>query len=168
MDTLASSHGTLPQTRQTWRGKPVRELFADLINKYPDAGEEALRRHFHEEARNNAEYLDAIIDYAFDAAFRAYARQTEREPVTAAQRASVTAVRAAEARAHAERVEYIKEQIILLNQEMPNGKRARNCTLDYMYRLGGVYRKIGKRGSARLVGAVYNEEQYRQKLQGLT
>lgn len=159
--------GTLPQTRQTWRGKPVRELFAELVSKFPGATEDALRRQFREQAVNDQDYLDAIIDYAFDAAWRAYERQAEREPITAAQRASVAASRAADLKAHAERVEYIKEQIILLNQEMPNGKRARNCTLDYMYKLGGAYRKIGKQGSTRLVGAVYNEEQYRKKLGGL-
>ena len=115
----------------------------------------------------DGEYLDAIIDYAFDAAFRAYDRQAKYEPPTARERATVATQKAVALQAHAERVQYIKEKIILLNQEMPNGMRARNCTLDYMYRLGGAYRRIGKQGSKKLVGSVYDEGTYRTKLQGL-
>lgn len=160
--------GNLPQTHQTWRDKPVRELFSEIVASHPKAGEDTLRRHFMEKAKSDDDYLEAIIDYAFDAAFRAYQRQAEREPPTAQARASSALRRAADLQAHAERVEYIKEQIILLNQEMPNGKRARYCTLDYMYRLGGAYRNIGKRGSQKLVGSVYDETAFRKKLQGCT
>lgn len=159
--------GSLPQTRQTWRGKPVRELFAEIVAKYPTADEDKLRKHFREEAMTDPEYLDAILDYAFDAAWRAYERQADVAPPTAQQKAMAAEKRAAELKAHAEKVEYVKEQIILLNLEMPNGCRARNCTLDYMFRLGGAYRRIGKQGSKKLVGAVYDEETYRKKLQGL-
>jgi len=160
--------GSLPQTRQTWRDKPVRELFSEIASSHPNAGEETLRRHFRKMARADEDYLDAIIDYAFDAAFRAYERQVEKQPVSAQDRAISAAKRAEALQVHAERVEFIKEQIIMLNQEMPNGKRARNCTLDYMFRLGGAYKKIGKRGSQKLVGSVYDEAGYRKKLQGLT
>jgi hypothetical protein len=159
--------GNLPQTRQTWRNKPVRELFAEIVAANPQATEDMLRRRFREAAKADDEYLDAILDYAFDAAWRAYERQAEIEPPTAQQKASLAAKKAAELQAHAEKVEYIKEQIILLNQEMPNGKRARYCTLDYMFRLGGAYRRIGKQGSQKLVGTVYDEAAYRKKLQGL-
>jgi hypothetical protein len=159
--------GNLPQTRQTWRGKPVRELFAEIVAKEPHASEDKMRKRFREEAMADPEYMEAILDYAFDAAWRAYGRQTENEPQTAQQKASAASKRAAELQAHAEKVEYIKEQIILLNQEMPNGKRARYCTLDYMFRLGGAYRRIGKQGSQKIVGTVYDEAAYRKKLNGL-
>lgn len=162
-----TSVGNLPQTRQTWRNKPVRELFAEVLQAHPTAGEEKLRRYFREEARQDEDYLDAILDYAFDAAYRAHQKQSEKEPPTANDRAAAAVKRADELQAHAARVEYVKEQIILLNQEMPNGKRARNCTLDYMYKLGGAFRKIGKNGSRKLVGYVYNEDEYRSKLHGL-
>src|SRR5262245_18515438 len=130
----------LPQTRQTWRGKPVRELFAEIVASHPRAHIDTWRNKFRKEAQADQEYMDAIIDYAFDAALRAYENQRTREPMSVSQKADNAAARAAELKAHAERVEFIKEQIILLNQEMPNGKRARNCTLDYMYRLGGAYK----------------------------
>jgi hypothetical protein len=157
----------LPQTRQTWRNKPVRELFAEIREAHPNATEDMLRRRFKEAAREDDEYLDAILDYAFDAASRAYEKQTARVAPTIQQRANVATQRAAALQSHAERVEYIKEQIILLNQEMPNGKRARYCTLDYMYRLGGKFRLIGKQGSQKQVGEAYSEETYRAKLGGL-
>jgi hypothetical protein len=157
----------LPQTRQTWRGKPVRELFAEIIAAHPGANETKLRREFQEAARADMEFLDAIIDYAFDAAFRAYQMQIEKASVTVAARAAAAAKRASDLKTHAARVEFIKEQVVLLNQEMPNGKRARNCTLDYMFRLGGAYRKVGKAGSQKLVGTVYDEPAYRAKLRGL-
>lgn len=160
--------GNLPQTRQTWRSKPIRELFAEIAAASPDAGEDAMRRRFREEALADSDYLDAIIDYAFDAAWRAYERQAKTAPPTARERAEAASKHAATLQAHAERVEYIKEQIILLNQEMPNGKRARYCTLDYMYRLGGAYSRIGKKGDQKLVGAVYDETSYRKNLLGLT
>jgi hypothetical protein len=158
----------LPQTRQTWRNKPVRELFAEIAGANPRASEDMLRKRFREAALEDTDFLDAIIDYAFDAAFRAYERQAESEPPTAQSMATVAAQKAADLQAHAERVAFVKEQIILLNQEMPNGKRARYCTLDYMYRLGGAYRQVGKQGSQKAVGVVYSEEAYRKKLKGLT
>jgi hypothetical protein len=159
--------GNLPQTRQTWRSKPVRELFADIVADNPNADEEKLRKLFRNEALSDEDYLDAIIDYAFDAAWRAYERQAPALPPTAREKAAAARKKAEELEAHAEKVRFVKEQIILLNQEMPNGKRARNCTLDYMYRLGGAYRRIGKLNSRKLVGATYNEEDYRTKLRGL-
>jgi hypothetical protein len=157
----------LPQTKQTWRNKPVRELFAEIATANPQADEERLRKLFREQAMADSEYLTAIIDYAFDAAWRAYERQVEVIPPTAQQKAMAATKKASELQAHAERVEYIKEQIILLNQEMPNGKRARYCTLDYMYRLGGAYRRVGKQGSQKIIGTVYDEEAYRNKFSGL-
>lgn len=156
--------GNLPQTRQTWRNKPIRELFAEIADANPNASEDTLRKLFRKEALVDGEYLDAIVDYAFDAAYRAYERQANAAPLTAHERAETATNRAAELQAHAERVQYIKEQIILLNQEMPNGRRARHCTLDYMYRLGGAFRRVGKRGSQKAVGSVYDEDAYRKKL----
>lgn len=160
--------GSYPQTRQTWRNKPVRELFAEILAANPGASEEKLRRRFRDQAMADEDYLIAIIDYAFDAARRAYERLAQSEPITAEQKAANARKRATEFEAHAERVRYVKEQIILLNQEMPNGKRARFCSLDYMYRLGGAYRRIGRRGDSKLVGQVYDEASYRAKLGGLT
>lgn len=159
--------GSLGATRQTWRNKTIREVLADLVERNPRASEDRLRALFAECVRDDDEYLSAVIDYAFDNTYRARVRQEARQPVSAIGRAEQLEARAQEARQHAERVEYIKERIILLNQEMPNGMRARNCTLDYMYRLGGKFKTVGKPGSRKTVGETYTEDQYRAKLKGV-
>lgn len=157
--------GRLAATRQTWRQKAVRDLLADVIASHPKAREDQLRSEFHRAAREDEDYFEAVCDYAFDAAMRA--RSQQKEPPTAADRAVALARKAEEAHAHAEKVAYIKEQIILLNQEMPNGQRARHCTLDYMFRLGGAFRRVGKKGSKATVGGTYSEAEYRKKLAGV-
>lgn len=161
--------GTLPATRQTWKAKTARDLLADIISQYPSSREDKWRREFISAVRTDDDYLEAVCDYAFDAAMLARSRQATaaRAAPTAEVRAVTAQRRADEAKAHAERVSFVKEQIILLNQEMPNGKRARFCTLDYMFRLGGAFRRIGKQGSTKLVGEAFSEEQYRAKLKGL-
>lgn len=159
--------GRLAATRQTWRKKTVRELVSEIVATSPKISEPQARRMFREQVRNDEEYFLAVADYAFDAAWRAIEVQKERRRPTSEDRAIRASTAAAQAQEQADMTKYIKEQIILLNQEMPNGKRARYCTLDYMYRLGGAFRRVGKQGSHKLVGSAYSEEQYRQKLQGL-
>lgn len=165
METQLFGDDVLPQTRQTWRRKAHRELFAMIISANQKLDEESLRRLYHREAKADVGYLNAIIDYAFDAAFRAH-REQLRAP-TAQQVAEVARVRAVDLQKHADHVESVKRQIVLLNQQMPNGKQARYCTLDYMYRLGGVYLRVGKARSQVLVGDAYSEDEYRKKLGGL-
>jgi hypothetical protein len=154
----------LSATKQTWRKKSTRDLLAEIIDEHPDVNEDQWRRYFIIAAREDEEYFEAICDYAFDAAMVSRSRLSSRKEPTADERASKMQNKAVEARVHAEQVAYVKERIILLNQEMPNGQRARYCTLDYMYKLGGAYQRIGKYGSNRIVGEVFNEEQYRSKL----
>lgn len=161
--------GKLGATRQTWKQKNIRDVFADIKTSHPSASENKLRREFRSIVRNDDDLIDSVIDYAFDNAFLTYERHKARtqEPLSAEARADRAEIRAKEAREAAKKVEYIKEQIILLNQELPNGKRARFCTLDYLYKLGGAYKNAGKKGSCKLVGQAYTEEEYRQKLRGV-
>jgi hypothetical protein len=159
--------GQLAATKQTWRHTTVRELVADLIAQKPGASDDRLRAAFKAAVRADDDYFDAVTDYAFDAALRAIRTQKHTPPVTADEKAKRARVKAREAASHAKAVAYVKEQIILLNQELPNGKRARFCTLDYLYSLGGAYRAAGKKGSTKLVGQEYSEAQYRAKLSGV-
>jgi hypothetical protein len=154
--------GTYGAKRQTWKVKTIRELLTGLLAEHPSANEQKLRQVFIDAVRNDEDYFAAVCDYAFDNAMaarvkRPVAESSERQADRAQQRAN-------EAKLHAEKVSYIKEQIVLLNQELPNGKRARFCTLDYLFKLGGAYRRVGKRGSQKLVGETYSETQYRAKL----
>lgn len=159
--------GKLGATRQTWRSKTVREVLTDIVSQYPNASETRLRKEFRTAVRNDDDYFDAVCDYAFDNAYRARVIQQAKAPPSAENRAERLQQRATEAKEHAARVKFVKEQIILLNQEMPNGKRARYCTLDYLYRLGGKYKSAGKNGSSKLVGQQYSEQEYRAKLSGV-
>jgi len=154
-------------TRQTWRDKNLRELLVEIVTAKPTGLESQWRREFRDQVRDDPDYFDAVCDYAFDNAIVSIRKAQERKAPSADLLAKKAETRAVEARKHAERVQYLKEQVILLNQEMPNGKRLRFCTLDYLYRLGGKYRQLGKLNSTKLVGQVYSEESYRAKLVGL-
>lgn len=152
--------GIQPAKRQTWRHRDYRSLLKEIMDENPNIPDSILRIKYKSVAREDEDYFDAICDYAFDAAFRALHRNYDGHPSPKKTQDKNNERDLA--------VNSIKEQIILLNQEMPNGKRARYCTLDYLYRLGGVYRTVGKRGSSKLVGEIYSEQDYRKKLGGLT
>jgi hypothetical protein len=160
--------GRTGAARQTWRDKNLRELVVEVVTAKPKGTEAQWRQDFRDMVRNDPDYLDAVCDYAFDNAIVAIRKAQERKSPSAQEQAARAEARAKEARDHAEHVGFLKEQVILLNQEMPNGKRLRFCTLDYLYRLGGKYRQIGKINSAKLVGEAYSEGEYRKKLAGLT
>ncbi len=164
MEIHSANH--LAATKQTWRNKviTVRELFAQIVEANPRGSETTWRKAFLETVKDDTDALEAISDYTFDACFRAYVsiKTHERTKKTVVQQKKQ---KAAESAVAEEAASFIKEKIILLNQEMPNGKRARNCTLDYFYRLGGAYRKLGKQGDRTLIGAKYNETEYRAKLE---
>jgi hypothetical protein len=147
--------------RQTWRAKPVRELLAQIIAENKDADEKTLRREFRAAVRDDDDYFLAVADYAFDAAYRALTLQKGRP--SAALRATRAADAAERAAAHARTVKGIQEQILLLNMEMPNGKRMRYCTGAEMTSFGRGYERIGKRvGKAKLVGEALNEAEIRK------
>jgi hypothetical protein len=160
--------GRYAATRQTWRSKTVRELLTEIIAANPVASETLLRREFKEAVRGDEDYFAAVTDYAFDNAMRAIEVAKEHKPLSAEDRAERARKTAKTLEDHAKQVKSVKEQIITLNLEMPNGKRLRYCTLDYLYRLGGCYKAAGKKGSQKRVGEIYNEEQFRAKLKDLT
>jgi len=56
----------------------------------------------------------------------------------------------------------VANKILLLNQEMPNGKRMRYCTGAEMAKFGKGYKRIAKKvGSTKIVGSVLDESQVR-------
>lgn len=155
--------GHLAATRQTWRGKTVRELLAEIIGTNKRADETTIRREFRERIKEDEDYFLAVADYAFDAAWRALTSQ--RTAPTAEDRAIKAEQVATQAKEHARQVASIKDQILLLNLEMPNGKRMRYCTGAEMAEFGKAYAKIAKRvGSTKLVGSVLSEADVRKLL----
>ena len=162
MEIQTGNH--LAATKQTWRKLiTVRELFTQIVEANKRGSESSWRRAFLDEVKNNEDALQAVSDYTFDACHRAY-QYVKTHEKTKQSFKSMKKEQEEEQSLANEAAAFIKEKIILLNQEMPNGKRARNCTLDYFYRLGGAYRKIGKRGDKTLIGTKYTEAEYRLKL----
>lgn len=153
-------------TRQTWRTRSVRDILTEIIADAPKAGEATIYKRFVEHCREDADDLEAALDYAFKNNYEALIRSRTSAEVKA-QRASAAATRAvayAEAQQrHAKAVESFKERIRLLNMEMPNGKRLRYCTGYECESFGGWLKSLGKI-KTKTVGQVYNEEELRKLL----
>jgi len=167
--TISVQIGELGATRQSWRTRSIRDLLVELIKEYPDAGEGKLLVEYIARCRNSDDDLDAGLTYAFDNNYRALRKQvaTAREKAAKAARRAQEAQAAAEvAIKHAEIVQSIKEQVLMLNLEMPNGKRMRHCTGAEMEKFGGAFQRIGKKvGKTKTVGSALNEQEVRKLLQ---
>ncbi len=148
-------------TRQSWREKDVRELVIRLVESNPRATRHEIIKLFKEQMREDDDYLDAAADYVVTNAMNAI------ELAQAKRKRSSTRPTRAETDAKVESMaETIKEQIIILNLEMPNGKRMRYCTGEEMARFGGLYARIAKRvGKTKRVGEVLSEAQVRGMLE---
>lgn len=145
-------------TRQSWQKDSVRTAVAELREANPRADQPMLVRKFAEKMRTDDSLLDAAAEYVVILALNSLERQPSTQTVTSRDRA---------ARAQREEtiVAVIKEQVMMLNMEMPNGKRMRWCTGAEMMKFGGAFQKIGKKvGSTKTVGSVLDEKQVRQFL----
>lgn len=146
-------------TRQSWQRDSIRSAIAELRAENPSATEESLVALFAKRLREDDDLLNAAAEYAVINAVNSIARAAvARTPPSPQERAAI-------AERQSEMVQSIKEQIMLLNMEMPNGKRMRWCTGAEMQKFGGAFTKIGKRvGSTKLVGSVMDEKQVRQMM----
>ena len=149
---INGKHGA---TRQSWSRTGIRTVYRELKSEHPKAGHDRLVRLLAERLREDDEALEAAADYVVtncEEAENGYKRRAVAPPE---QRAKAQAEKD-------EKVEAIKSQIMLLNLEMPNGKRMRWCTGAEMVRFGGAYTRIGKRvGSTKIVGSELSEAQVR-------
>ena len=145
-------------TRQSWQRDSIRAAIAELRDKSPDATEGDLIKLFAERMREDDDLFNAAAEYAVINAVNSITRTSSvgRPPTQHEERAS-------RAKQQLAVVENIKEQIMMLNMEMPNGKRMRWCTGSEMTKFGGAFTKIGKRvGASKMVGSVLDEKQVRQ------
>lgn len=151
--------GKLAATRQSWSRDSIRKIIAEIQAANPRAGHKQLVKLTAERMREDDDALIAAADYAVTAALNAQddyrKRQSGRSQRERAQR---------EARIEAT-AESIKNQILLLNLEMPNGKRMRYCTGGEMAAFGKGYARIAKKAGNKLVGQVLDEAGVR-KLMG--
>jgi hypothetical protein len=133
-----------------------RELLISLIEQNPDASKDHLFKLFRDEIRDEDEYQRAVDWYFF-------VNMYEYEVTRRSKRTPEAAVKSAERqREMRQTVESIKSQIMLLNLEMPNGKRMRYCTGAEMAKFGKAYERIAKKvGNTKMVGSVLDEKQVR-------
>jgi hypothetical protein len=75
-------------------------------------------------------------------------------------------VREAQRKETAEKIDLtvnsIREQFLMLNMEMPNGKRLRFCDGNYVAKFGGGLAKAGKKAGRKLMGQVFDEDSLRK------
>lgn len=146
-------------TRQSWQRESIRTTIAELRDANPQATEDRLIKLFAERMKEDDDLLNAAAEYAVINAVNSITR------TSAARQPAKPEERAARAQQQTALVENIKGQIMMLNMEMPNGKRMRWCTGAEMVKFGGAFTKIGKKvGSAKTVGSVLDEKQVRQFL----
>ncbi len=147
-------------TRQSWARDSIRAVFREIQVEHPKAGHGRLARLLADRMQEDPDALNAAADYIVKICLEAlegYERRQPRPPVDPVQREQRQAdIVAAAAK--------IKEQILLLNLEMPNGKRMRYCTGTEMLSWGRGYAKIGKRVGNKIVGQVLNEDEARSLL----
>lgn len=141
-------------TGDSWRLKSVRNLFADLIAKHPDASEVKLIDMCAERIRDDEEYALAAAQYIVRNALEAREKQARQRSIAIQRPREQPAL-----------VASIKEQIMLLNLEMPNGKRLRYCTREEVAKWGKGYERMAKKMKPRqMVGQAFDEAQVKSIL----
>lgn len=138
-----------------------RELLISMIEADPGADKDILFSRFLSAVREDDEYLDPVVRYFFINVYQQLDSAKRRAQKSPQQRE-------AEAKQQDEAVQQIvtaATEIIILNQEMPNGKRLRNCTGRECAKFGGFYGRIAKKvGPTKRVGEVLDEKQVRALL----
>jgi len=156
--------GILAATRQSWKKRSVRDVLVDVMTENPDISEPKLLKKFVEHLEENPHDLAAVAEYAFINTYR----RLKDEP-TADERCEMAKAKVEKAKKiadaaceHAEKVQAIKAQIMLLSLEMPNGKKLSDCTGKECDRFGGWFKTLAKKiGATKRVGDVFDENKLR-------
>lgn len=157
--------GTHGATRQSWSRESIRVIYAELKAEHPKADHSRMVKLLAERLEEE-DARKAAADYIVTACENAqvgYEKRDERRSGTHRRRTAQERQKEDEEVEAA--AESIKDQIMFLNQEMPNGKRMRYCTGAEMDKFGKAYQRIAKRvGSTKMVGSVLNEKEVRALL----
>jgi len=132
-----------------------RDLVVELVKKNPEADRKQLFVTFREMLDESGDDYKRAVEWYFFVNMYDY--------LVTSRRAVPDPVERAEARVQQrERIEAIKAQIVMLDLQMPNGKKMRDCTGAEMAKFGNRYQRIAERvGKGRLVGSVLDEDQVR-------
>jgi hypothetical protein len=140
--------------RQSWSRDSIRAVFAAIKAAKPRANHTILvkllaeRMAEDDDARLAAadyivtNFLGAEISYSRKRSARRTSEQIEQET--------------------AEASENLTSQLLLLNLEMPNGKRMRHCTGNELAKFGKGYQRIASKVGAKRVGEVLDENEVRK------
>lgn len=130
-----------------------RDLVVELVKKNPDRDRKELFDSFRETLDEAGDDYRRAVEWYFFVNMYDYLVTSRRTPLDPMQRAEAKA-------RQAETVERIKSQIVLLELDMPNGKKMKECTGGEMAKFGNRFQRIAEKvGKAKLVGDVLNEEQ---------
>jgi hypothetical protein len=145
--------------RQSWSRTNLRPAILELLKEHPDASDDELHRLLMALGREDDDFYAAVMAYVLAnqvAVLKRYAHDTkQRTEGRAAMRAAVR--------------ESIVAQILLLNQTLTNGKKARFCTREEIEAHADAqafdaagWRRIAKRMPAgKLLGQALNEDEAR-------
>jgi hypothetical protein len=155
--------GTKGATRQSWGRDNIRQIFREIQAENPSAGAERLARLLSERMEEDSDARLAGASYIVDNLLNSQKAYERREEPTRPERKAPTPEEtAARKKQTEETVESIKSQILLLNMEMPNGKRMRHCTREEMQGFRSGYgRIIKKMKPGQTVGQVFDEASIR-------
>jgi hypothetical protein len=141
--------GKYAATRQSWSRTNIRVIYSEIKKSKPRAAHTELVKLLAERMREDDDALMAAADYVItncEEAEEGYANRAKYKK--RAQDAEHTA-------------DDIKNHIILLNLEMPNGKRMRYCTGTELASFGKGYQRIARKVGSKMVGSVLDEKQVR-------
>lgn len=141
---------------QSWRVANPRALLKEIIDKNPRASRETILASFSEKVRANEEMLETVIEAWGANNYNSLIKQDAHNPL--ARRAQVEEIKAAA-------VKRIRQEaaIILMDMQMPTGKRLRDCNAVECKKAGGWHIKIAaKLKPGQTVGSVFSESQLRK------
>jgi hypothetical protein len=128
-----------------------RDLVIDAIKAMPGAGRKEVFERFRTMLAEAGDDCNRAVEWYFFVNMHDYL-MTNRNRPDPIERATAR-------QQQTERVEAIKAQI-MLDLDMPNGKKMRDCTGAEMARFGNRYQRIAEKvGKAKTVGSVLNEDQ---------
>jgi len=146
--------GIVGAIRATWFGDGYRSIIRELAEKYPRADEDRIAKLFAERLESDADLRLQVSQYATANAMRSLHRAKARAGAT---KFSLAAIKPQIDAAAA----HIQSQVLLLNMEMPNGKRLRYCDGYYVAKLGGGLARAGRKAGKKLMGQVFDEKSLR-------
>lgn len=150
--------GKFGATRQSWSRTSIRVIYAEIKANKPKASHTTLVQLLGQRMREDDDALMAAADYVATNCEEANIGYVRRQQQTREKRADI-------AEQIASTVDAIKNQLLILNMEMPNGKRMRYCTGREVGKFGKAYQRIAKRVGSKLVGAVLDEAGIRKLMQ---